>query len=238
MKFAYLIEPPFNFRNDHGKVVGCDVELARFVFSEIGEDFEPIETEFAELLPGVASGKWKMTTGMFATEERRLVASFSKPIWALPDGILVRNGNPLGLTGYRSIAEISDCNLAVIRDQFQHRSALEFGIPENRIRVFETYKEAASAVESGNADCYASVGRAHTGFLEQNRDFDGETIIVPAEEKEPAFGCFAFNRTDDALRTSVDEVLDNYLGGSEHRTMMKRYGFEDREIDLLVQTDS
>ncbi len=29
MKFAYLIEPPFNYREDDGTVTGCDVELAR-----------------------------------------------------------------------------------------------------------------------------------------------------------------------------------------------------------------
>ncbi|MGV3548626.1 hypothetical protein [Rhizobium sp.] len=29
MKFAYLIEPPFNHRDADGTVTGCDVELVR-----------------------------------------------------------------------------------------------------------------------------------------------------------------------------------------------------------------
>lgn len=29
MKFAYLIEPPFNFLSETGEVTGCDVELAK-----------------------------------------------------------------------------------------------------------------------------------------------------------------------------------------------------------------
>jgi len=58
MKFAYLIEPPFNYVDAAGRVTGCDVELARYVFAEIGiTDFEPVETEFAELLPGVVDGR-------------------------------------------------------------------------------------------------------------------------------------------------------------------------------------
>lgn len=97
MKFAYLIEPPFNYIDAVGRVTGCDVELARHVFAQLSiERFEPVEAEFAELLPGLAAGRWRMTTGLFGTEERRTLAAFSRPIWALPDGLLVREGNPFG----------------------------------------------------------------------------------------------------------------------------------------------
>ena len=80
MKFGYLIEPPFNYRLADGTVTGCDVELAKAMLAHIGENnFEPVETEFAELLPGVAAGRWRMTTGLFATEERKKIAIFSRP---------------------------------------------------------------------------------------------------------------------------------------------------------------
>ncbi|MEM7076389.1 MAG: transporter substrate-binding domain-containing protein, partial [Pseudomonadota bacterium] len=137
MKFAYLIEPPFNYVDASGRVTGCDVELAKYVCAEIGiAGFEPVETEFAELLPGVRDGKWRMTTGLFGTDERRKNALFSRPIWALPDGLLVASGNQKGLSGYQSVAENSDVRLAVVRDQFQHRSAIEFGVSADRILIF------------------------------------------------------------------------------------------------------
>ena len=234
MRFAYLIEPPFNYRRPDGSVAGCDVELARTVFAELGVGrFEPIEAEFAELMPGVARGRWRMTTGLFPTEERRRQVSFSRPIWALPDGLLVRKGNPKRLEGYASVAR-SDCKLAVIRDQFQHRSAVEFGIPADRIMIFETYAEAAKAVEAGVVDAYASVARAHAGFLTQHAEMDAEVVNVPANEKQPAFGAFAFAIDDDDFRASVDQVLAAYLGTPAHRAMMAEYGFDDAEIDLLV----
>ena len=235
MKFAYLIEPPFNYVDKHGQVTGCDVELANYVCTQIGQDsFEPIETEFAELLPGVATGRWKMTTGLFATSERKKTASFSRPVWALADGILVKENNPLGLDGYRSIADSPECVLAVIRDQFQHRSAVEFDVPESRILVFETYKQAALAVQQGRADAYASVGRAHTGYIELNPDIKLENIPVPASEKQPAFGCFAMARSDNAFRQTVNEILDDYTGSPQHRALMTGFGFAASEIDLLI----
>ena len=92
MRFAYLIEPPFCFAEKTRRVTGCDIELARHVLREIGvPDLEPVETEFAELLPGLNARRWRMTTGLFATEARRRIAMFSRPIWALPDGLLVRS---------------------------------------------------------------------------------------------------------------------------------------------------
>ena len=235
MKFAYLIEPPFNYRDADGVVTGCDVELARHVFAELGiAPFEPVESEFAALLPGVAEGRWRMTTGLFATKERRGNASFSRPIWALPDGLLVGKGNPRGLEGYGSVAKSRDCKLAVIRDQFQHRSAAEFSIPADRIVIFETYAEAARAVEIGAVDAYASVARAHSGFLAQHPDLEAALVAVPTHEKQPAFGSFAFAKHDTVFRLSVDKVLDAYIGSFAHRAMMAKFGFDDGEIDLLM----
>ncbi len=237
MKFAYLIEPPFNHRMPDGTVTGTDVELAKFVIDELNlGEFEPIETEFAELLQGVASGKWRMTTGLFATDERKQTASFSIPIWALPDGLLVSIGNPKNLSGYQSIAAQKDCTLAVIRDQFQHRSAVEFGVPENRLHIFETYSEAANAVLTGKIDAYVSVGRAHTGYIDLNNEQQLEVVTVPASEKQPAFGSFAFSKQDHVLIDGVNGVLRSYYGSPSHREMMYSFGFSDAEIDLVVDS--
>lgn len=235
MKFAYLIEPPFNYVDATGHVTGCDVELARHVFAELGiADFEPVETEFSELLPGLGDGSWRMTTGLFGTAERRQNASFSRPIWALPDGLLVATGNQLGLSGYRSVAEKSHVRLAVIRDQFQHRSAVEFGVTAEQIMIFETYTQAAQAVSEGSADAYASVGRAHSGFIEQNPNWDLELVLVPTVEKPPAFGSFAFGLNDASILKEVDAVLSRFLGSNDHRKMVASFGFSSDEVDLVA----
>ena len=239
MKFAYLIEPPFNYVDVTCHVTGCDVELARHVFAELGiSDFEPVETEFAQLLPGLGDGSWRMTTGLFGTDERRQTALFSRPIWALPDGLLVTKGNPRRLNGFRSVADNSSVRLAVIREQFQHRSAVEFGVSAERMMVFETYTEAAKAVREGSAGAYASVGRAHSGFIEQNPDWDLELILVPNAEKPPAFGSFAFGLNDTTLLNEVDAVLSRFLGSGDHRKMAASFGFSFDEVDLVAAGQS
>jgi polar amino acid transport system substrate-binding protein len=233
LKFAYLIEPPFNYRDPDDSVTGCDVELARYVLAELGDTFEPVEAEFAELLPGLSQGRWRITTGLFATDERRQHALFSRPIWALPDGLLVANGNPHRLTGYNSAAAKS-IRVAAIRDQVQHKAALDFGVSGDRLLVFDTYEQAARAVLAGEADAYASVARAHTGHLARHPHLALEVITIPASEKPPARGSLGFSRDDAALCQAVDAILDRFIGTSEHRAMMARFGFDDAEIDLLL----
>ena len=136
MKFAYLQEPPFCFTDATGKLGGCDAVLAEKVCQVLkSEDFSSIETEFAELLPGLVDGRWDTTTGLFISEERSKLVDFTRPIWSLPDGLMVAKGNPLELNGYRSVAQHPSAVLAVISDQIQHQTALRNGVPPRRIRI-------------------------------------------------------------------------------------------------------
>src|SRR4030095_4437669 len=99
--FAYLQEPPFCFRDCDWTVRVCDGELARPLLAIAGSKaFLPVEAEFAQLLSGLVDGRWMMTTGLFVTHERRARVDFSRPIWALHDGLLVRADNPRGIAGY------------------------------------------------------------------------------------------------------------------------------------------
>ena len=235
MKFAFLQEPPFCFTDASGAIAGCDVELAERICQMLGlGEFSPVEAEFAELLPGLADNRWDMTTGLFVSEERSKLVDFTRPIWSLPDGLLVARANPLDLTGYRSIARHPSAVLAVISDQIQHQTALRNGVPPQRIRIFATQAEAAEAVAAGHADAYASVAMAHRGYVNGRPGAPLDVIDVPVTERQPAAGAFALAKGSDALCRRVDQCLDDLLGSAWHREMMSQYGFSDSDVDRLL----
>src|SRR5215470_4310043 len=102
--FAYLDEPPFCAPGPDGGAIGCDVEVAFVLLRAIGiERIEARMVTFAELLPGVASGLWHINTPLFVTSERAKLVTFSRPVWALADGFMVKAGNPRQLTSYRAL---------------------------------------------------------------------------------------------------------------------------------------
>jgi len=235
MRFAFLQEPPFCFTDASGRLGGCDSRLAEKICQSLGlETFTPVEAEFAELLPGLTSGRWDMTTGLFVSDERSRLVDFTRPIWMLPDGLLVAKGNPSALDGYRSLGRDDQALLGIISGQIQHQTALQNGIPPGRIRIFATQAEAAEAVAAGVVRAYASVAMAHRGYLARHPDAPLAVVDVPADEMQPAAGAFALAKDNVALRQRVDTCLGDLLGSSWHRAMMTEHGFSDGDIDRLL----
>ncbi|TIW91585.1 MAG: transporter substrate-binding domain-containing protein [Mesorhizobium sp.] len=235
LKFAFLEEPPFCFVGALGEVSGSDVELARKLGEMLGlASFKPIGTEFVELLPGLIEGRWTMTTGLFVSEERRQLVDFTRPIWALQDGLLVAKDNSRGFRGYQSIAEDRTALIGVITDQVQHLTALHNGIAPEQIWTFATQADAADAVANGTVHAYASVAMAHRGYLTRRPDMPLGLVEVPSVEKQPSAGAFAIAKGNSVLLRRVDACLDELVGSDWHRQMMARYGFSDSDIDRIV----
>jgi polar amino acid transport system substrate-binding protein len=224
MKFAWIQEPPFNFLNA-GSPAGCDVAVARHLFDAIGETFEPIETEFADLLPGLKADRWAVTTGMFVTAERRMTAAFTRPIWSLRDALLSRRDHPSAPMGYRHLAE-SGGRLAVLEGQVQHATALSLGVRPEAIVVYRTFNDAAAAVAAGEVDAYASVELAHRAWVAMHRDFSCK--LIPDEEKAPDDGGFACRSPE--LRDRLDLVLTQFIGSPEHLRLLQDQGLDPASL--------
>ncbi|MDA0184261.1 transporter substrate-binding domain-containing protein [Solirubrobacter phytolaccae] len=206
MRFAWIDERPFNYEGPNG-LTGCDVELAKAAFAAAGFTFEPVHTTFQELLPGLLDGRWDVTTGMFITDERQTQARFTRPIWTLRDGLLVR----------RECVEVDGCaalareglTLAVLGGQVQADHARRLGVAPGALVEFDTYPDAAAAVLDGRVDAYASVALAHRQHLSL---LGGELrcVTVPDGEVPPALGAFAC--ASDEVRAALDGPLEGLLG--------------------------
>jgi len=232
--FAYLDEPPFCAPGADGPV-GCDVEVAFAVLRAIGiERTETRLVTFAELLPGVASGAWHINTPLFVTEERARLVEFSRPVWALADGLMVQAGNPKRLTSYRALAARVDARLVVIADQVQEQRALAAGFDAARVLRVATQPEAAAAVRDGRADAYASVAMAHRGFLRAAPDAQLDVVDFGAAGGAAAQGAYSFAKANTDLRRAFDGALQRFLGSPEHRAIMQRYDFADADIDRVL----
>jgi polar amino acid transport system substrate-binding protein len=228
MKFAWIAEPPFNFRKD-GVVTGCDAEVARTVFAVLGEAFEPVKTEFADLLPGLADARWDVTTGMFATPERAARAHFTLPIWSLRDGLLVKARDAAAITGYRSIAEMGG-RLAVLEGQVQREAALRLGVPQAAIVTLQGYEEAAQTVADGRVLAYASVELAHRAYIAQHPASGLACVAVPEDEKPADAGAFACQTAE--IRDRLDSVLRGYIGSTKHLRMLAGLGLEPEALGV------
>lgn len=239
--FAYLDEPPFCYPNPDGGALGSDVELVAEALRSLGiAAFEMRLTSFAELLPGLVDGRWTITTPLFVTPERQEIVDFSRPVWALGDGLMVRGGDQAQFDSYEALARDASARLVVVADQVQELSGLAAGIPRERVLRVATQGDAVRAVKDGHADAYASVAMAHRGFLRRSPD-PGLAVIAFAARRggpQPATGAFGFAKRQAGLRRRFDAALHELFGSPWHRAMMARHGFaaEDFVFDAARNT--
>jgi polar amino acid transport system substrate-binding protein len=212
---AILDEPPFCWLTADGRATGCDVEVATVTLHRAGiADIDFVQVDFADLLPGLQDDRWQITTGLFITEKRRQHVRFSRPIWTVPDGLVVRR--PSRYRSYVDIAADLDARLAVVSGQVQGDSARAAGVPEDRIVRFDTQEETIRAVQDGKAEAAASTAIGNRAVLAR---FGPELTVV--DLPAGADGGFA---VAPYLMDAVDAALDGYLGSPEHRAVMARYG--------------
>lgn len=234
IKIAYVDEPPFYWTEKDKSVKGADIELIETVLRGIGVSSIAYElTTFEELLPGVQAGRWDMNVPIFVTDERAKNVAFSIPVWALGDGFVVHEGNPKHLTSYEAVAIRSDAKLGLIPGQVQVEKAKSSGVSDSQIVLFKDQQEVIVALLAGKIDAFAATAIGNNAIADANPGL----ISVPHEnskEDNVPVGAFSFNKNNHELLQAVNEQLRKYLGSSDHRKKMAKYGITATEIDSIV----
>jgi polar amino acid transport system substrate-binding protein len=219
--------------DSEGKVTGLDIDVAFAVLAGLG--IETIETRLAaDFISGVAAGNWTINVPMFVTPERAAKVAFSRPVWSLADGLMVRAGDSGWLASYEAVARDETAVLGVVAGQVQHQTALQAGVPGGRMRVFSTPDAAIDALLDGRIDGYATAAIVHRGLLARLRDDRLALVDFGTGGTPPALGAFSFALSSVTLREAFDRKLAEFIGSPEHIGIMKRYGFSDVEIAGIV----
>lgn len=236
IKVAYVDEPPFYWTTEDGSVVGSDISLAEVVLRKSGAtDIEYVLTTFEELLPGVAQGRWDVNVPIFISAEREKIVHFSRPVWALGDGFVVKAGNPLGLVCYESYVGRPEAKLAVITGTVQIEAARKAGMSAEQMVQFKDQADAMDAVVDGRVDAFVGTAVGNRALI---RGYAGmETVDHPASTNGLVpVGGFSFSLRNLELKHAVDAALDEFLGSSAHRTMVAEFGLSDAEVDGALKT--
>jgi polar amino acid transport system substrate-binding protein len=234
---AYIDEPPFGMPGPNGQARGCDVDLAMTVLRGIGvRSIEMRLATFAELVPGVCAGRWTINAPLFVTPQRAAAVAFSRPVWALDDGFIVRARNRAQIDGYRSIAA-QGLRLGVVTAQVQRDSALAAGVSIDRIIEFATQHAAIAALLAGQVDAYASTALGNRHFVRElgNAELTAvDAAVAPSSRRvSPPIGAYSFAHRSAELRERFDQYLATHLGSAAHRERMASFGLCAREIDPI-----
>ncbi|MBW2173629.1 MAG: transporter substrate-binding domain-containing protein [Deltaproteobacteria bacterium] len=214
--------PPFNMTTKDGKIIGMEVDLARYMAKSMGVQLRLEAMAFAKLLPALEAGKVDMIlSGMTIIPERNLKVAFVGPYFISGKAFLTKIETIASAT---DAAEIDEPNitLAALKGSTS-QLFVEANIPRAKLMATEDYDEAVDLVIQGKVD--ALVADYAICLISPLRYPDeGLMPVVTPLTYEPIG--IALPANDPLLVNWVDNILIMLKGSGELKELQD-YWFKD-----------
>nr|WP_257573941.1 ectoine/hydroxyectoine ABC transporter substrate-binding protein EhuB [Streptomyces sp. JJ66] len=229
-------EPPFGYINSQGEAAGEAPDIARVVFERLGvPNIEPVPTEFSALIPGLQAQQFDIVSaGMYINPTRCEQVLFADPDYLMLDAFIVPEGNPDGVTDYRSVKD-KGLRLASGEAYAQVSYAESYGID---VLVLPDQVAGLDAVTQGRVDAFVGTNVTVQGTVKDNDRADATQPFQPVVDGEPAYGAggFAFRLSEKNFRDAFNQEIlklkeDNYR---ELLEIVSPYGFTMAEMTDLT----
>lgn len=225
-------EAPYSFEAN-GQLTGATVALHREIFRNLGiETVEGVQTDFGALIPGLQAQRFDaVSAGMSILPERCEQAAFSEPEFMYTTALMVKKGNPLGLTDMQSIKD-KGAKMAAMTGAIESDYAVSLGIDATQVG---SPQDGMDAVTSGRSDVFALTAISLNWLADHNPDAQVEVTesFVAEIDGKPQIGAggTVFRTADqdllDAYNTELAKITsdkDKYL------SIVGEFGFTEAEL--------
>lgn len=236
VRVGFPNQVPYAYADESGKLTGADAEIARLVFARMGvKTMDGVLTEFAALIPGLRANRFDTVLAMFVTPARCAQVAFSEPIYAIGQGMVVKDGNPAGIASYDDFVR-KPLHLAVMAGAAQTGYAKALGIPQDRVVAFPDGPSAMAAVSAGRADAFGISDLPARRLLATAGPGSGLQLVPgfpdPVIDGRAARGydAFAFRPADAALQAAFNAALAELKATPEFLAAMAPFGFTQANL--------
>ncbi|MBF8806727.1 ectoine/hydroxyectoine ABC transporter substrate-binding protein EhuB [Pseudomonas asiatica] len=232
IRIGYANETPFAFTETDGRVTGESPEIAKIIFEKMGiKQVDGVLTEWGSLIPGLRAGRFDViAAGMYITPARCKQVIFTDPQYALPDTLLVAQGNPKNLHSYADIARNPDVKLAIMAGTVNLAYARDSGITDAQILQVPDTTAQLQAVRAGRADAAVSTQLTMKGLAKKGGDKVEAISDFTDDPAHTGYGALAFRPEDKALRDAVNAEMKKWLGSEEHLKTVAPFGFDRSNV--------
>lgn len=218
---------------DQESFTGLDHDLMVAASARLGLDTDFQQQPFDGLVPGLQAGRYDVIVGGITdNRERQDVASFVD-YTASGTGILVEDGNPLGIG---SIADL--CGLRVgVQKASRQQEILEGYAEQDCDEPIEitSYPENPQAVTALSAGMVDAVGATQVNLVETAAALEGEAELVVDPDNPNGYlaspNGFGFLKSEEELveayRSSVQSLIDD----GTYTDILAKWGQEPIALD-------
>ena len=238
--------PPWNSKNEAGKLIGFEVELAHTLCRYIGEQCTIVEQDWDGMIPALIMRKFDaIMAGMSITAERQKAISFSQGYADEVASLAVMKGSSLeGLdtpAGINLTKPNSDAKKALktltaalagktvcVQTATIHQNFLDSGdVGKVNVRTYKTQDEVNLDLAAGRCDAALAAAVAFSDYAEKS----GKPVVLTG----PTFSGGAFgNGVGVGIRKDDTELLKKFnaainqarKNGDISRIATKWFGFD------------
>jgi len=216
--------PPWNSKNEAGKLIGFEVELAWALCRYIGRQCEIVEQDWDGMIPALQLRKYDaIMAGMSITDERKKVITFSQGYadevaslavmkgsdlegMETPAGINLTKPNSAAKKALKTIKKALAGKTVCTQTGTIHQNFLESGdVGSVNVRTYKTQDEVNLDLTSGRCDVALAAAVAFTDYADKS----GKDVVLVG----PTFSGGAFgNGVGVGLRQASQMGADSAIG--------------------------
>ncbi|MEU8764346.1 ectoine/hydroxyectoine ABC transporter substrate-binding protein EhuB [Streptomyces sp. NPDC048659] len=235
VRIGFAGEAPYGFQ-DGGELAGEAPTLHWEIFTALGVgELRATLTEFGALVPGLLAGRFDVVSaGMAITPERCAKVIFSEPEFVSPAALMVRAGNPKGLSDLRSCGE-KGARVGVLTAAVEASYAKAAGVPDGSVRTLAKQQDGLDALLAGRIDAFALTAISLRWLARTNQGAAVRVLepFVPTVDGVARYspGGAVFRPGATALRDAFDTELAKITGDPDRYVgLIGKYGFTEREV--------
>lgn len=239
---AFAGEQPYSWEDDDGELTGATIALDRAIYAELGiDEVDGVYVDWDALIPGLNKGEYdSVSAGMSILPDRCAQASFSEPNLMYTTGLMVPEGNPMGLTDLNSVVD-NEALLAVQSGTIEQGYTDDMGYGDTM--NVQSSIDGMESVASGRSDAFALTAISLRTMAENNPDMGVEVTEAFTAEidgvPQISAGATVFRDDDDELREAYNEELSKIVNDPERfEEIVGEFGFSEAERpaeDLTVE---
>lgn len=208
---------PFEYFDEHNKMVGYDIELAQLIAQKLGVKLKVQDMQFTGLIPSLQSGHTDIIiAAMYINDARKQVVDFANPYMETGMILAVKKENthilqPQDLAGLTVGVKSGAASENVARDL--QKSGIDFTI--------KTYKETVDEILDLNSGRIDAAINDLLNQLELNKVYQNVKVVgQPFTQAELGI---AVQKGDQAFVNLINEVLAEMEKNGQKEALYKKW---------------
>ena len=217
---------PFGYVDENGEYQGYDVYFAQRIGEDMGVEINYVSTEAANRVEYLETGKVDIVLANFTvTPERAEKVDFALPYMNVALGVVSPDDRVIS-----DLSELEEGDEVIVISGTTAETYLTANHPDIKLQKYDTYANAKTALENGNAAAWANDNTEVIAYALQN---EGYTVGIPELGSQDTIAPAVTKGNESLLNWINDEIValgdEQFFHADYEATLIDTYGseFED-----------